>query len=44
MRAGYAAAFVARPGKSPFPLFPPPDITGANLTEVVDAILKVEAA
>jgi 2-haloacid dehalogenase len=44
MRAGYAAAFIARPGKSPFPLFPPPDITGANLTEVVDAILKVEAA
>ncbi len=44
MRAGYAAAFVARPGKSTFPLFPPPDITGADLTEVVDAILKVEAA
>jgi 2-haloacid dehalogenase len=42
MRAGCAAAFVARPGKSLFPLFPKPDITGGDLREVAEAILKAE--
>jgi 2-haloacid dehalogenase len=42
MRAGCAAAFVARPGKAAFPLFPKPDITGADLDEVAEAILRTE--
>jgi len=40
MQAGYKAAFVARPGKSPFPLFPEPEITGSDLTEVAEAIVS----
>jgi 2-haloacid dehalogenase len=39
MRAGLAAAFVARPGKALYPLFPAPEITGADLAEVAGAIL-----
>lgn len=42
MRAGCAGAFVARPGKALFPLFPAPDIVGRDLAEVADAILKLE--
>jgi 2-haloacid dehalogenase len=42
MRAGCAAAFIARPGKASFPLFPKPDINGADLNEVADAIVKAE--
>jgi 2-haloacid dehalogenase len=42
MREGCAAAFVARPGKALFPLFPKPDIVGADLSEVAEAILKAE--
>lgn len=40
MRAGCAAAFVARPGRAPFPLGDPPDIVGADLREVSDQIIK----
>lgn len=39
MQAGYRAAFIARPGKSLFPLFPAPDISGANMHEVTEAIV-----
>jgi 2-haloacid dehalogenase len=42
MRAGAAAAFVARPGMVLNPLFPAPDIVGADLREVVDNILIAE--
>jgi len=42
LRAGCAAAFVARPGMVLDPLVPAPDITGANLHAVVDRILEVE--
>lgn len=43
MRAGCAAAFVARPGMVLNPLFERPDVVGADLREVVDGILKAEA-
>jgi 2-haloacid dehalogenase len=42
LRVGYAAAFVARPGKALFPLFPQPDVVGKDLREVSDAILARE--
>jgi 2-haloacid dehalogenase len=42
LRAGCAAAFVARPGKVLDPLAPVPDIAGADLREVADRILVVE--
>ena len=42
MQAGCAAAFIARPGKAVFPLFPKPDVTGKDLAEVAEAILKAE--
>ena len=42
MQAGCAAAFVARPGKALFPLFPTPDIVGKDLREVSEAIVKAE--
>jgi 2-haloacid dehalogenase len=41
-RAGCATAFVARPGKALDPLVERPEIVGADLAEVVDAILTVE--
>lgn len=44
LRAGCAAAFVARPGMVLDPLVPPPDIIGANMREVADQILAVELA
>lgn len=43
IRAGCAAAFVARPGMVLNPLFEPPDVVGADLREVADGILEVEA-
>lgn len=43
MRAGCAAAFVARPGKAVFPLFPKPDISGKDLSDVSEAILRAES-
>ncbi len=43
MRAGCAAAFVARPGKVLDPLFDRPDVVGADLREVAEGILEAEA-
>jgi 2-haloacid dehalogenase len=42
LRAGCAAAFIARPGVVLDPLAPAPDITGGDLREVADQILAVE--
>jgi 2-haloacid dehalogenase len=42
MRAGCAAAFVARPGMVLNPLFERPDVVGADLREVADGILEAE--
>ena len=42
-RAGCATAFVARPGKVPNPLVERPEIVGADLAEVADAILAVDS-
>lgn len=41
-RAGCAAAFVARPGMVLDPLLPRPDIIGADLREVAEAIVQVD--
>jgi 2-haloacid dehalogenase len=41
-RAGCATAFVARPGKVLDPLVERPEIIGADLTEVADAILAID--
>jgi 2-haloacid dehalogenase len=43
LRAGCAAAFVARPGMVLDPLVERPDVVGADLREVADRILQVEA-
>jgi 2-haloacid dehalogenase len=42
LRAGCAAAFVARPGQVMNPFGPQPDVKGLNLGEVVDQILAIE--
>lgn len=42
LRAGCAAAFVARPGMVLSPLITPPDVVGAGLGEVADRIIAVE--
>lgn len=42
LRAGCAAAFVARPGMVLDPLVPRPDIIGTDMAEVVDQILVTE--
>jgi 2-haloacid dehalogenase len=42
LRAGCAAAFIARPGMVLDPLVDQPDIVGADLREVADQILAVE--
>jgi 2-haloacid dehalogenase len=42
LRAGCAAAFIARPGMVLDPLVERPDIVGADLREVADQILAVE--
>ncbi len=42
MRAGCAAAFVARPGKVLDPLAPRPDVVGADLGAVANTILQVD--
>ena len=42
MRAGCAAAFVARPGQVLDPLAPRPDVVGTDLREVAERILAVE--
>ena len=41
MRAGCAAAFVARPGRALFPGFPKPEIIGKDLREVSDLLLRL---
>jgi 2-haloacid dehalogenase len=43
-RAGCVTAFVGRPGKVLDPLVDRPEIVGADLTEVADAILTVEGS
>ena len=43
MRAGCAAAFVARPGMVLDPLAEPPDVVGADLSEVAASIIAAEA-
>ncbi len=43
MRAGCAAAFIARPGMILNPLARRPDVVGADLREVTDRILELEA-
>ena len=40
MRAGYAAAFVARPRRPLYPLADKPDIVGPDLRDVADQILR----
>jgi 2-haloacid dehalogenase len=42
MRAGCAAAFVARPGMVLDPLADPPDVVGADLSEVAASIVSAE--
>ena len=42
LAAGCAAAFVARPGMVPSPLGRQPDISGPDLTAVVDRIVRVD--
>jgi 2-haloacid dehalogenase len=42
LRAGCAAAFVARPGMVLDPLFERPDVVGADLREVAERILECE--
>jgi 2-haloacid dehalogenase len=44
LRAGCAAAFVARPGMVLDPLVERPDVVGDDLREVADRILEVESA
>ena len=43
LRAGCAAAFVARPGMVLDPLVERPDVVGADLREVADRILRAES-
>jgi hypothetical protein len=43
LRAGCAAAFVARPGMVLDPLVERPDVVGADLREVSDRILEAES-
>ncbi len=42
MRAGCAAAFVARPGMVLDPLAPAPDVVGADLIDVAEKIIGIE--
>jgi len=44
MRAGCAAAFVARPGKALFPLAPPPDIVASDFEGVAQRIVAIDGA
>jgi len=44
LRVGYAAAFVARPGKVLYPLGPRPDIIAPNFLEAARQIIAVEVA
>jgi len=42
MQAGYRAAFISRPGKALYPLFATPDITGKNMRDVAEAIIRTD--
>ena len=42
LRAGCAAAFIARPGKVLFPLGPQPDIVGPDFSSVARQIVDAE--
>jgi 2-haloacid dehalogenase len=42
LRAGYVAAFVARPGKVLYPLGPKPDIIGPDFRSVAREIIRAE--
>lgn len=44
LRAGCAAAFLARPGRVMNPFGPQPDLKGTDLSEVADKLLTVELA
>jgi 2-haloacid dehalogenase len=44
LRAGCAAAFIARPGQVMNPFGPQPDVRGADLAAVADQLLAVEMA
>jgi 2-haloacid dehalogenase len=44
MRAGYAAAFIERPGKALFPAADRPDVVGPDLREVASRIVTIDAA
>jgi len=39
---GYRTAFVARPGKAPYPHFPKPSVIGNNLREAAEGIVEIE--
>jgi 2-haloacid dehalogenase len=41
-RAGAAAGFIARPGRVLDPLVPAPNVSGSDLSEVVDRIIAIE--
>jgi 2-haloacid dehalogenase len=41
MAAGCRGAFVARPGRLPDPVAPPPDLTGDDLEQVADQLLAL---
>lgn len=43
MQAGCAAAFVARPGKTLYPLAPAPDIVAPDLRELANKIIEAES-
>jgi 2-haloacid dehalogenase len=43
LRAGYSAAFVARPGKALYPLGPTPDIVGPDFKSVAQQIVVAES-
>lgn len=42
LRAGCLAAFVARPGMVLDPMAPAPDVVGTDLTEVANALLRID--
>ena len=42
LRAGCAAAFIARPGQVMNPFGPQPDVKGSDLSDVAEKILEVE--
>src|SRR5262245_10312948 len=43
LRAGYAAAFIARPGKALFPVGPQPDVVAQTMTAAAARIIDIDA-